>query len=95
MKEKIASSAVIGKAVEDGKLKILSVCVDGSKEQWQAQKLPIQWIDARDEKNVITDRELYDLPSLPVMYLLDRSCRVILKNTTLEKLEAKLKELAL
>ena len=78
---------MIEKAVEENKLKVLSVCVEGTKEQWQAQNLPLKWIDACDERMLITDRELYDLPSLPVLYLLDRSYRVVQKNTNVEKLE--------
>ena len=87
MKEELSSSPVIEKAVEENKLKVLSVCVEGTKEQWQAQNLPLKWIDACDERKVITDRELYDLPSLPVMYLLDRSWRVVQKNTNIRNIE--------
>ena len=88
MKEELISSPAINKAIDEGVLKVLSVCVDGEKEQWQAQTLPVEWIDACDERMVITNRELYDLPSLPVLYLLDRSYRVVQKNIDIRKLEA-------
>ncbi|MBE6311121.1 MAG: DUF5106 domain-containing protein [Bacteroidales bacterium] len=87
MKEEMISSPAINKAIDDGVLKVLSVCVEGVKEQWQVQTLPIEWIDACDESMTITNRELYDLPSLPVLYLLDRSYRVVQKNTDIKKLE--------
>ena len=38
--------------------------------------------------------ELYDLPTLPCFYLLDKDYKVIIKNEgSLNKVEAKLKEL--
>ena len=87
LKTELILSPIISKKVEEGKLKVLSVCVEGNKDEWKTQSLPHQWIDACDERMLITDRELYDLPSLPVLYLLDRSYRVVQKNTNVEKLE--------
>lgn len=87
MKREIAASAKINSLLDSGRLKLLSVCVEGKNEAWMKQKLPATWIDACDEAMRITDRELYDLPSLPVMYLLDRRHRVVLKNTNPRKIE--------
>lgn len=75
------------KVLEQKRVKVLAVAVDASKEEWQGLDMPMTWIDARDEKNLIANRELYDLPSLPILYLLDSNHRVVLKNTKIEQIE--------
>lgn len=93
MKSELEASQIINNAVTEGKLKILAVSVDGKKDEWTKVSVPVKWIDACDDKNVIAGRELYDIPSLPVLYLLDRSCRVVQKNTNIAKVEEKLGEI--
>lgn len=90
-KRAIASSVVINNMLDSDKLKILSVCVEGETEKWKTQHLPEQWIDACDRLMMIIDNDLYYLPSLPVLYLLDNEHNVIMKNTTLEDIEVFLK----
>lgn len=87
MKSTMASSTIINHWLDSGRLKILAVAVDGEKDDWKAQTLPNSWDDVYDERMAITDRELYDLPSLPVFILLDRNYRVVQKNTNLSRLE--------
>ena len=78
--------------LDSGRLKLLSVCVEGNTVEWEDQILPENWIDACDEALRISDREIYDLPTMPVLYLLDKNQRVLLKNASLEKIEGFLKE---
>ena len=92
MKTELEASPNVSKAVADGSLKILAVSVDGKKDEWTKESVPVKWIDACDDKNVIAGRELYDLPNLPVLYLLDRSHRVVQKNTNIAKVEEMLEK---
>lgn len=87
VKGDIAISQVINDMLDRGRLKVLSVCVEGDNDEWRMQKLPDSWIDSCDEALRITDREIYDLPTMPVLYLLDRNQKVLLRNATLEKVE--------
>lgn len=87
VKQQLATSGKINDLIDEGRLVILSVCVEGRTEDWENQILPANWIDSCDELLRITDREVYDLPTLPVLYLLNKNHSVLLKNTTVEKIE--------
>lgn len=87
MKNKLAVSPVINHMIDNGKLKLLAVCVENKPAEWKTHRLPTNWIDSRDATMSITDKELYHLPELPVMYLLDRNHNIILKNANFKKLE--------
>lgn len=93
MKTIMASSQIINNWLDSGRLKLLAVTVEGKKDDWKAQKLPTSWVDVFDERSAITNRELYDLPSLPVLILLDRNHRVVQKNTNPSRLEEYFKTL--
>lgn len=92
LKTQMAESQVLNSMLDSGRLKLLSVCVEGNTVEWEDQILPENWIDACDEALRISDREIYDLPTMPVLYLLDKNQRVLLKNSSLEKIEGFLKE---
>lgn len=87
VKRKMAESSEINRMLDDGKLKLLSICVENSHDEWLQQRLPVQWIDACDKSMSIIDEELYYLPNLPILYVLDSEHKVIMKNTTPEKIE--------
>ncbi len=63
-------------------LTVLSVSVEGGKESWlrHLPALPASWTNGYDDKEMIRNEELYDLRSVPSLYLLDKDKRVILKN---------------
>ena len=42
--------------------------------------MPKGWIDACDEGQVIYEDLLYEIPGLPVLLLLDKEHRVLMKN---------------
>lgn len=87
LKDSLFVSAILNELIDNDKMKVLSVCVEGKTVEWNAQRLPEGWIDACDENMTITDDELYYLPCLPVLYLLDGKHRVLLKNTNVQELE--------
>lgn len=91
LKQELIGSEVLNNMLECGKVKLLSVCVEGENEEWKKQQLPELWIDACDKSMVIVDEDLYYLPSLPVLYLLDSNHHVIMKNTDVNEIEKYLK----
>ncbi|MBQ7940900.1 MAG: DUF5106 domain-containing protein [Muribaculaceae bacterium] len=87
MKQELSASSLINDMLDSGSLKLLAVCVEGGIDEWKGQKLPDAWIDVCDTSMTVTDNELYYLPSLPVLYLLDGRHNVLLKNATLKGVE--------
>ena len=79
-KEEIVSNAVLKKYIDSGTLTVLSVCVEGKTDMWEQTPAPAKWIDACDDKQVIYEKLLYDIPGLPILYLLDKEHNVIMKN---------------
>jgi hypothetical protein len=69
---------------------VLTVYPDTDIDEWRShlQHLPANWIHSYDKDRVITKQKLYDLKAIPTIYLLDREKRVILKDTSLEAIEA-------
>ena len=43
---------------------------------------------AYDKSEVLTNKRVYNLKTLPTIYLLDENKRIILKETSLEELES-------
>lgn len=83
----LSASGIIGGLVSSGKLALLSVCVEGRSPGWEKAVMPAGWIDAYDEGKRLTYECIYDLKAMPTLYLLDGNQRVILKDTTVDKIE--------
>ncbi|WP_294627267.1 hypothetical protein [uncultured Bacteroides sp.] len=66
---------------------ILAIYADGDRILWQREKdkLPRDW-NAGFATAEIFDRELYILPEMPTIYLLDKDKTVLLKETTPQEL---------
>ena len=79
--EALANDADIQKAIADGKIAILAVAAETDRELWLTVKdtLPQGWISAFDTEG-ITEAELYYLPEVPGLYLLDGDQRVLDRN---------------
>lgn len=88
VKERITSSQAIGEMISAGKLKILSVCVEGKTAVWEKTSFPANWIDGYDEGQRLTREQVYDLKAMPTLYLLDAEKKVILKDAPVEQVEA-------
>lgn len=63
-------------------LTVLAVSVESDRESWlqHLYALPDGWKNGYDDTGMIRDKELYDLRSVPSIYLLDKDKKVILKN---------------
>lgn len=81
-KEELSAMPSVGHLVDEGRLKVLFVCVEGMSDAWKESRAPNGWIDVCDDRMEIHCGLLYEMPGLPVLYLLDRNHRVLLKNTT-------------
>lgn len=91
-KNELLSSPLFLRFFKEGRLKVLSVCVEGKTEAWKDIPAPEGWIDACDDKEAIYDELLYDIPGLPVLYLLDSEKRVLLKDAQVGHIENYLKD---
>ncbi len=71
-------------AVGDGRLTVLAICSGASLEAWEHTKdeMPAGWI-VGFETGDIQDKELYGMPAMPTLYLLDHEKKVILKEASL------------
>lgn len=86
IKEKLAYSSPVRNLVKSGRMKILSVCVEGRTEAWNNASYPDGWIDACDEGKSLTVNRVYDLKAMPTIYLLDSNKDVIFKDVEFSKL---------
>ena len=77
----IAASEKINRLVLDGELAIVAVYAERKRSVWEKSKadMPRNWIVGYDMSGVL-DNDLYTLPAMPVLYLLDSHHRVVLKD---------------
>lgn len=97
MKAALINSDIIQSKVRSEKLKVLAVYTDKDEKIWldHLKEMPEAWIHGRDENEYLNKNNVYDLKSIPTVYLLDKSKNVLLKDcmnvSTIEK-ELSLKE---
>lgn len=72
-----------------GGIKIVAVCVEGDKAAWEKFRAdsPKEWLHVFDASGKIKSENLYDLRTLPRLYLLDEQKTVLLKNTKADDIE--------
>jgi len=87
----VCGSRIITEAAESGRLAVLAIYTEGKRRLWDETKssLPGRWLVGIDADSIV-DRELYDLPAMPVMYLLDANRKVLLKDPTLQAVEQRM-----
>ena len=90
MKELLSLSPVVNGLLESGRLKLLSVCVEGKTPAWEQAEFPAGWMDGYDAGQRLTREQVYDLKAMPTLYLLDAEKRVILKDASFEQVEERL-----
>ena len=95
VKQRLADNKYINQLVNDKKLIVLAIYPYDDQKLWKKAKYPKMMINGWNQSRSIEYGELYDLPTLPCFYLLDNNYKVLIKNEgSLNKVEAKLKELA-
>lgn len=90
VKELLTLSPVVNDLLESGRLKLLSVCVEGKTPAWEKAEFPAGWIDGYDADQRLTREQVYALKAMPTLYLLDAEKRVILKDASFEQVEERL-----
>lgn len=77
--------------LQDGLLTVLAINTENEHEAGTHAEypLPAGWI-AGTADSALTDKELYILPAMPTLYLLDEAKRVLLKETSPEEIHAHL-----
>ena len=94
VKERLASNELINQLVNDKKLIVLAIYPYEDQKLWKKASYPKMMINGWNQSHSIEYGELYDLPTLPCFYLLDKDYTVLVKNEgSLNKVEAKLKSL--
>lgn len=91
MLREAAESPVILRRIERRELAVLAVYTEGDRRLWKATKgaMPAGWEVGFDLDRIV-EREVYSVPAMPVMYLLDRGGTVLLKDAFLPEIEARL-----
>jgi len=87
----VSESAVITGCIGRNELAVLAVYTEGNRELWEKTKssMPQEWTVGFDTDSIV-ERELYSIPAMPVMYLLDSDKKVLLKDTSLPDIEERL-----
>lgn len=82
----IAANAVLAEEFRTGRLTLLAIDAEGNRPAWKLtqDRLPEEWLVGFDADGAVHARELYVMPSMPSLYLLDEKKKVLLKDTTLE-----------
>lgn len=77
----IAKNPRINSAINDERLTVVAIYAEGKKDVWENAKgaMPSAWKIGYDMSDIL-DNELYDLPAMPTLYLLDSDKRVLLKD---------------
>ena len=87
VKERLASTPIVGDMLQSGRLDVLSVSVAGDDEVWRRMDVPKGWTDGRDPGERLVRNAVYDLKAMPTLYLLDPEKRVLLKDASAEQVE--------
>lgn len=78
---------VFNQQVADGSVRVLAVYTEGDRQLWKNtnSSLPKEWTVAIEESNVVANK-IYDIPAMPIFYLLDKDKKVIMKDPSLGEL---------
>ena len=85
---KIISSLVtdskINSDIDNGTLRVLAVYTEGNRDLWERTKgdMPRNWRVVYDLSDIV-ENDLYDLPSMPSLYMLSSTGRVELKDSSI------------
>lgn len=80
VKERLDTCATLREMVARDELVVLALCVGDDEHKWRVEGYPDYVINAFDASRAVDEGEVYDLPTMPLFYLLDEEKRVLLKN---------------
>ena len=78
---KMRNSDELNASIAEGKTAVLAIDAEEDRDEWKATlgDMPSNWIVGFNTDGLV-DRDLYALPAMPTIYLLDSSYRVIGKD---------------
>ena len=87
MRADLNSNAIIWSAVASGKLAVLALYPSQDLGEWRKEipNIPARWINGYDHKQAVNEG-LYDLPAIPMLYLLDRDKTVLIKDAVIPQI---------
>ena len=85
LKQAIDANTRLWAMLRRGTLHIVAITITDDESSWLATTTPDRWTEGWDRAQHLAS--LYDLSTLPRLYLLDGEQRVILKNTTPSAIE--------
>lgn len=95
VKENLAHSTMVKRLCDEKKLTVIGIYPFANKEAWQSQHFPDFVSNGWDYAHDIDDNATYDLPTMPLFYLLGADKTVLLKNEpSLKAVERFLDDLA-
>ena len=80
LKNRLDTTQVINNYVNSGLLQIVAIYPFDNQELWCNTPYPSNMLNLWDENQSIDNDALYDLPSIPLVYLLNRDKKVLMKN---------------
>lgn len=88
----LKSDEVVNRLLSEGSLKVLNIYIDEDLQAWKKYMpvYPEQWYNGFDPDMKIRNEKIYSVRAIPSLYLLDKDKKVILKDTTPERLMATL-----
>lgn len=86
-KEMLSNSKIINKMIDEGKLKVFTVCPYDEYELWSNTEYPENWLNGFDKEGQINRNKLYYFIESSSLYLLDKNKRILKKDIRLELLE--------
>ena len=72
-------------------LRVLNIYPGADVDHWRDELTALpqkNWTHAYDNAMILTNNRVYDIKTLPTIYLLDKNKRIILKDTSLEEIES-------
>ena len=80
VKERLDTCDTLRDMVSRQVLTVLAFCVGDDEDKWRAEDYPDYVVNAFDAVRAVEIEEVYELPTMPLFYLLDGEKRVLFKN---------------
>lgn len=86
--ETLKASEELSAAVASGRVKVMAVYADGDSEVWDKARgsMPDTWLNCVSPGGEVAHRDIYSLPAMPVIYVMDSDNTVVLKDASLPQL---------
>ena len=86
--QQLYESSLLRELIDRKKLIVLAIYTEGNRELWNETKdsMPQEWYVGMDADGIF-EHEIYALPAMPIIYLLDKDKTVLLKDTNQSTLE--------